>query len=1555
MVVVSIALLTLGLAALPAEAQDGSITGTVIDANTLAPINNANVQVYSSTGSFLKSSSTDVTGFYTLGAMSPGSYFVRTSLFGTLNYVDKLYDNITCSPCTVTTGTPVVVTAGTIRSGVNFALVPGGSITGTVTDSNTAAPLFNANVQVLSSTGTFLKSVSTDVAGFFTLTGLPAASYLVRTSLASTLNYVDEVYDNVTCAPCVVTTGTLVVVAVGTTRAGVNFALAPGGALTGTVIDAVTLAPINNINVQIFNSANALVKNLSTGSGGTGVITAAGLLAGSYFARITNQGTYIDQLYDHLPCQGCTATTGTPIVVAVGATRGGVNFTLVQGGLVTGTVTDAGTAAALNNANVQVYNSTGVFIKSANTNSAGFFTLSGLPAASYFVRTQLSGGLNYVDELYDNIPCAPCTVTTGTPVVVTAGNTRAGVDFALTPGGTITGTVTDAGTAAPVNNANVQVYSSTGNFLKSSNTNGTGFFTLAGLPAASYFVKTSLSGGPNYIDEVYDNIPCAPCNVTIGTPVIVTAGTTRPGVDFALAQGATITGTVTDAGTAAPLNGVNVQLYSSTGNFVKGINTNGTGFFTLAGMQAGSYFVRTSVSGGLNYIDEVYDNIPCAPCDVTTGTPIVVTAGMTRSGVDFALAQGGGISGTVTDAATTTPLSGVTVQVIGSTGGAVLRSGTTNGSGVFTVSGLQAGSYFARTVVLSSQNYVDEIYDNRIAAGTIITSGTPIAVTAGATHNGVDFALDQGGIITGTVTDAGTTALLVGISVQVLNARGLALKSVNTDGSGSFMLTGLPAGSYFVRTRDSVNYADELYDNIPFVVGDVTATGTPVAVTAGATHAGVDFALAPGGTVTGTVRDAATSAPLGGVPVRLLDATGAEVRSATTAGNGTFTMSGLAAGTYYAHTDNEIGYIDVLYGGQQCLLACKLQRNMPAGTPIAVTAGTTTGPIDFALTAGGRIAGRLSDAGTTGPVTGASVLLYAASGALVAYGGPDNAGDYLTGSGVPTGTYYARTFNVQGYVDQIHAGLTLCFPSCLPTSGTPIALTEGVTTGNINFALTAGTELIQNGDFSNGWTNWVQFATPDMSYMPSQVNNETFVFSRVPPPPGTANQAVVFQNTGAALAAGTNLMSTFFIGNNSQVRKRISVLLHDSDFSDLTVCTFWVPPSGSDTWPYAMRTHTTKAWTNATISFYAASTNVPAGAYIVDDVSLHAVPGPVTERVDCFDVFTPAAPGGPDGADMLVNGNFNTGTLAPWGTFGTITHQIVGGVFEFIKPNGTPPAGVVLQITGQALPRNEILTATFELGNSSAVRKRVTVILHDNNFSDLTACTFWLAPNQPLSPYTYRAFTTKAWTNATLSVYPATTGAQEWIRLDNATLRRTPGALIVGTECIGPSAGGLASTSSVSGSSGPAPTTSTTPATTTGSVPSVAASDGWIADGFARASDAASAGAGSSWIATARSATVTSLQLAAPLDLTNAREAHLRFQSLSSDASGAAVQVSTNGVDWFTVRTLDASDDWMPVDIDLADYLGEMILVRFVFETVAPGDSLVPAFWRIGDVKIERR
>ena len=327
--------------------------------------------------------------------------------------------------------------------------------------------------------------------------------------------------------------------------------------------------------------------------------------------------------------------------------------------------------------------------------------------------------------------------------------------------------------------------------------------------------------------------------------------------------------------------------------------------------------------------------------------------------------------------------------------------------------------------------------------------------------------------------------------------------------------------------------------------------------------------------------------------------------------------------------------------------------------------------------------------------------------------------------------------------------------------------------------------LTLNGSFTAGLQGWQVFSTPDPTYIVTNTTGGELQFYRLAAPPGTSNQAVVFQNTGATVLAHMPVEARFRLGNSSSVRKRISVLIHDADFSDLAVCNFWLAPNAPMR-NYVMRGHTTRFWSNATISFYAATPGSNGGFYHVDDVLLFIEPINDDDVTDCVDPTAPLPAGGDPSPTLLTNGNFSTG-LAPWATFGQISWQITDSVFEFVRPPGTP-AGVVLQATGQPLALHDIVTATLYLGNSSGVRKRATLLLHDLNFSDLSACTFWLPPNMPLSPYVMRTFATEPWANATFSLYPGTVGPDEWIRFTGAILQITPAATAPGTECWEPGA-----------------------------------------------------------------------------------------------------------------------------------------------------------------------
>jgi len=492
------------------------------------------------------------------------------------------------------------------------------------------------------------------------------------------------------------------------------------------------------------------------------------------------------------------------------------------------------------------------------------------------------------------------------------------------------------------------------------------------------------------------------------------------------------------------------------------------------------------------------------------------------------------------------------------------------------------------------------------------------------------------------------------------------------------------------------------------------------------------------------------------------------------------------------------------------------------------------------------------------------------------------------------------------------------------------------TSGLLTVLAAAGAEMVLNGNFSNGITSWFVFEPPDIVH--NSAVGGRFEYFKANPTTTPSGQAVIFQPTNQPVALGLAVATQFDIGNSSGVRKRISVLVIDADFSDLSVCTFWLQPN-APVRTYRMRTHPTKAWTNAAIYFYAATSGSDGGNYLLDNVSMKTDPGVQVNHTDCVDPTAPSPSPGPAGANLIANGDFSNG-IASWGPFFDLTHQVTGGVFEFIRP-GTPgvPAGGILQATGQAMTPAEILTATFQFGNSSSVRKRVTILLHDLDFTDLSACTFWLPPGQALSNYAIRSFTTKAWTNATLSIYAATTGPDMWTRLDNVTLARTPGAAMQGTECFEPG-------------SAPVAHEGLTPIVTRGlKTPGSTTLAG--SGGLVRSAEASATGSGAGWRVDATTTARSVLQWAEAIDLTNATSATLTFQSkLSSAASTASAQVSLDGVTWETIADIPPSDGWTPVSIDLSAFAGHVIYVRLVFDGVAPGLGVAPDTWLIDDVLI---
>ena len=537
-----------------------------------------------------------------------------------------------------------------------------------------------------------------------------------------------------------------------------------------------------------------------------------------------------------------TIVTGDP---------GEVSDSTLLGFRIEGVITDAESDDPLPGIWVSVYNSDGVPLNySSGTDSAGHYVTGPLAAGDYFVKAE--PGPNYQGELYDNQRCVAgsCDVTTGTAVTVTADSAPAPVNFTLDKGARITGTIRDADSNEPLENISVVVMTEAGFIASSGSTDSSGhYWTNYALPAGRYYLHTVNKNA--YIDERYNGQICiTPCDVLDDTPLDITGNGPVSGIDFALVKGGRISGHVTDTGNSAPIQDITVSVYDADGTRVTDITTDSNGeYMTGAGLPAGQYYLRTANSQA--YLNGIYSGQPCTAyyCDATTGNPVGVVKAETAADIDFTLERGGSISGTVTDAVTGQGLTSAAVYIY-NTGGELVDLTSVKDGFYTSGSGLPTGSYFAHTG--NYLGYINERYDELPLAGSGgVTAATPIPVTAGQSTLGIDFTVDKGSLISGTIGGLPTdpSALTSPPRVLIFDADGDPV-SIAYPGRNGFYISGaaVPPGDYYVEVEDSTGMlGNMLYDGTGFTGScndwqrcDVTM-GTPVTVNESGNTENINF------------------------------------------------------------------------------------------------------------------------------------------------------------------------------------------------------------------------------------------------------------------------------------------------------------------------------------------------------------------------------------------------------------------------------------------------------------------------------------------------------------------------------------------------------------------------------------------------------------------------------------------------------------------------------------------------------------------------------------------
>ena len=962
-------------------ATGGSISGTVVDQITGQPIAGADLwaEAYDCCGGG-SGARTGADGTYTIDGLSAGDFRVTASTYQ-LGYVREFYPSTT--NWNLATRVAVDVDVGQDTPGIDFSLVSGGSISGTVTRQIDGTPVADADVR--SDTYDCCgggNGTRTEADGTYTIDGLASGDFRVQVR-ADSQGLVGEFYESTTDWSA----ATRVPVVTGANTAGIDFSLPGGGSISGSVLESDGTTPIVGANV-FAQSDTAGWGHTQTIGDGTYQIN--GLGAGSYRVEAEASGRgFVREFY--------TSTVDYSMATLVDVTEGsetaGIDFTLDQGGSVSGMVYDTDGTTPLAGVNISAFSEGG---SSGHTRSGpdGSYMLEGLATDDYRVEADASDR-GYFRVFYDGAT----GYDDATLVPVTVGADTPNIDFTMLVGGSITGQVVTDNPGAPIGGVDVwaQTYDCCGGGGNGARTLPDGTYEITGLAPGDYRVRAQ-KPEEGLVGEFFDDTS----DWGQAARVAVLAGAVTQDIDFALGVGGSLSGFVYEADGTTPIPGANVwanQFVCCGGG--NGALTDGDGSYEINGLAPGDYRV-TAEKPGFSF--EMFSET----ANYESATPVTVTANADTPNVNFTLDEAGTISGTVYEADGTTPIPDANIWANADGGGG--NGAETNPDGTYVIESLAAGGY---TVSASKDGYATEFF----LETQRYSSATPVIVVAGADTPNVDFTLELPGSISGIVYEADGVTPIAEAIVRANATAGCCGRGAVTAADGMYTIEGLTPGSYVVNARGD-GFAREFYQETPNY-----DSSTPVAVAAGTNVPDIDFTLDPGGSVSGTVLHAVGGAPVEGAYMFVMPAAQPwppmddNLISGSSAADGTYTIGGVPLGDW----------VVIAWASSQGLVLQFHDHTLdPASsTPVTVTEGADSAGIDFDLVEGGSISGTVTDATGTTPIEGILIIAETEPGELfLGFGESEPDGTYSI-MGLPAGDYILTALDEEdlGYEDEYYDGV----------------------------------------------------------------------------------------------------------------------------------------------------------------------------------------------------------------------------------------------------------------------------------------------------------------------------------------------------------------------------------------------------------------------------------------------------------------------------------------------------------------------------------------------------
>lgn len=650
------------------------------------------------------------------------------------------------------------------------------------------------------------------------------------------------------------------------------------------------------------------------------------LLPGLYIVKAQARG-YLPEFYQ----DARHYTLATPLQVAPDDTLEGIDFSLDKGGVLKGAITSDVDKSAIGGAHVFALHVITNEKHHALANDDGSYAIEGLATGNgaYAVFAEAEG---YRGEFYDNAN----NLLNAKLLSVVEGQTVEGIDLSLALGSAISGRVVDAANGNPVVKAAVLIIGGIApntQPVRIVHTNDAGEY-VASVRPGSYYVAVEARG---YHKEFYDGAR-EPRNATL---VKVLENQHTSGIDFKLDALSTISGTVLDQNTKAPIAGAVVLAFperpgnnSSTDPLAAKspfiAKTDSLGQYKIANVPSGKFFVLAEARG---YLSEFWQEA----ADAASAKPIEVPESGNVSNIDFTLEKGGAIAGLVVSASEGSPIGGAQVLAWSKTGAAPAR-GETGRDGKYRIGGLRAGEYLVYVEAKGFKPQFFEGADTRDKA-------TPVKVEASNETSGINFKLEKldvrRGAIAGIVVSEADgnpigNALVLALPVQAgPPSLGFA------DNLGSYEIKGLAPGKYVVLAA-APHFIAEYFDNVRH-----WPEAAKVEVGAGRVTSGIDFKLtpAPRGAyhISGTITRSDNRRGESNAVIYAME-NGVHVASAIPDDQGNYFMSGVPAGEYrvMATGASGTGY----FGGS----------NINNAQPVSVGNGVSASTVNLTLSGATSVA-----------------------------------------------------------------------------------------------------------------------------------------------------------------------------------------------------------------------------------------------------------------------------------------------------------------------------------------------------------------------------------------------------------------------------------------------------------------------------------------------------------------------------------------------------------------------------------------------------------------------